>query len=43
MAHEQVNLGGDDTDAHGRPLDLEEMLGVEGEVVVGKDKFTPHH
>ena len=33
MAHEQVGIGG------GHTFDLEEMLGVEGVIVVGKDKF----
>ena len=39
MAHEQVSIGGGNTGAHGRPLDLEEMSEVEGEVDVGKDKL----
>ena len=33
MGHEQVGIGG------GRSFDLEEMSGVEGEVVVGKAKL----
>ena len=39
MAHQQVSIGEGHTGAHGRPMDPEEMSGVEGEVVVGKDKF----
>ena len=39
MAHEQVGIGGGHTGDHGRTFDLEEMAGVEGEIVVGKDKF----
>ena len=39
MAHEQVGIGGGHTGVHGRAFDLEEMMGVEGEVVVGKDKL----
>ena len=39
MAHEQVSIEQGHTGATGHPLDLEEMSGVEGEVVVGKDKF----
>ena len=39
MVHEQVSIGGGNTGAHGRPLDLEEMSEVEGEVDVGKDKL----
>ena len=37
MAHEQVSLRGDHMGAHGRAFDLEEVMGVEGEVVVGED------
>ena len=33
MAHEQVSKGGN------HAFDLEEVMGVEGEVVVGKDKL----
>ena len=40
MSHEQVGIGGGHTGAHGRTFDLEEMSGVEGEVVVGKETFT---
>ena len=32
VAHEQIGIGG----AHGRAFDLEVMMGVEGEVVVGQ-------
>ena len=39
MAHEQVGIGGGHTGAHGHTFDLEGMSGVEGEIVVGKDKF----
>ena len=39
MAHEQVGIGGGHTGAHGRTFDLEEISGVEGEIVVGKYKF----
>ena len=39
MAHEQVGIGGGHTGAHGCTFDLEEMSGVEGEIVVGKDKL----
>ena len=39
MAHEQVSIVGGHTGAHGCPLNLEEMLGIEGEAVVGKDKL----
>ena len=38
MAHEQFSIGGH-TGAHGHAFDLEEMTGVEGEIVVGKDKL----
>ena len=39
MANEQVGIGWGHTGAHGRTFDLEEMSGVEGEIVVDKDKF----
>ena len=39
MAHGQVGIVGGHTGAHGHTFDLEEMSGVEGEIVVGKD-FT---
>ena len=38
-AYEQVSIGGGHKCAHGRPLDLEEMSEVEGEVFVSKDKL----
>ena len=40
MAHEQISIGGGYTGAHGRAFDLEVMMGVEGEVVVGEDKWV---
>ena len=39
MAHNQVGIGGGHTGAHGCAFDLEEMTGVKGEAVVGKDKL----
>ena len=39
MAHEQIGIGGCHTGAHGLAFDLEVMMGVEGEVVVGEDKL----
>ena len=36
MVHEQVSIGGGHMGAHGCAFDLEEVTGVEGEVV-GKD------
>ena len=39
VAHEQIGIGGGHTGAHGRVFDLEVMMGVEGEVVVGEDKL----
>jgi len=33
--HEQVGIGRGHTGAHGGSLNLEEMFGVEGEMVVG--------
>ena len=39
VAHEQFSIGGGHTGAHGCTFGLEEMPGVEGEVVVGKDKL----
>ena len=39
MADELVGIRGGHTGAHDCSFDLEEMSGVEGEVVVGKDKF----
>ena len=39
MAHEQVGIGRSHTGAHGCAFDLEEMLGIEGEIVMGKDKL----
>ena len=39
VAHGQVSIGGGHMGAHGHAFDLEEMTGVEGEVVVGKDKL----
>ena len=35
LVHEQVGIGGGHTGAHGCTFDLEEMSGVEGEIVVG--------
>ena len=34
--HEQVDIGGDHLCAHGSSLDLEVILGVKGEMVVGE-------
>ena len=39
VAHEQVSIGGGHMGAHGYASDPEEMTGVEGEVIVGKDKL----
>ena len=39
MAHEQISIGGGHMGAHGRAFDLEVMMGVEGEVVMGEDKL----
>ena len=39
MAHEQIGIGGGHMGIHGRAFDLEVMMGVEGEVVVGEDKL----
>ena len=39
VAHEQVGIGEGHAGAHGRAFDLEEISGVEGEIVVGKDKL----
>ena len=39
MAHEQIGIGGGHTGAHGHPFNLEVMMGVEGEVVMGEDKL----
>ena len=38
-AHDQVGIGGGHSYAYGSSLYLEVMLGVEGEVVVGKNKL----
>ena len=39
MAHEQVSIGGGHTGACGHAFGLEEVTGVEGEIVVSKDKL----
>ena len=39
VTREQVSIGGSHMGAHGHAFDLEKMMGVEGEVVVGKDKL----
>ena len=39
MTHEQIGIGGGHTGVHGHAFDLEIMMGVEGEVVVGEDKL----
>ena len=39
MAHEQIGIGGGHTGALGHAFDLEVIMGVEGEVVVGEDKL----
>ena len=39
VAHEQIGIGRGHTVAHGRAFDLEVMMGVEGEVVMDKDKL----
>ena len=38
MAHEQVKIGCGYMGADGHAFDLEEVMGVEGEVVVSEDK-----
>ena len=40
VAHEQVSIGGGHMGAHGCALDLEVMVGIEGDAVVGKDKLS---
>ena len=39
VVHEQVSIGGGHTGAHDHIFVLEEMSGVEGEIVVGRDKL----
>ena len=40
MVHEQAGIGRGHAGAHGHTFDPEEMSGVEGEVIVGKDKLS---
>ena len=40
VAHEQISIGGGHMGAHGHAFDLEVMVGVEGEVVMGEDKLV---
>ena len=39
VAHNQISIGGGHMGAHGLAFDLEVMMGVEGEVVMGEDKL----
>ena len=42
-AHEQVDVGRGHTGAHGGSLDLEVMLKVRGEVIMGEDEQNELH
>ena len=39
VAHEQVGIGRGHMGAHVRALELEEIMGIEGKIVVGEDKM----